>query len=105
MSANITDYDPVVERCAVLGGLRRSSLRCLFIGSEPSAGDIASLPHRPDLVNARDTFRVPLHDVTSVNPNARLEAFCDGVFAIALTLLVIDIRAPASDTIARTSEL
>jgi uncharacterized membrane protein len=30
------------------------------------------------------------------HPNARLEAFCDGVFAIALTLLIIDIRIPAS---------
>lgn len=26
------------------------------------------------------------------NPNARLECFCDGVFAIALTLLIIDIK-------------
>ncbi len=30
------------------------------------------------------------------NSNARLEAFCDGVFAIALTLLIIDIRIPGS---------
>lgn len=30
------------------------------------------------------------------NPNSRLEAFCDGVFAIALTLLIIDIKLPAS---------
>lgn len=28
------------------------------------------------------------------NPNARLEGFCDGVFAIALTLLIIDVKAP-----------
>ena len=31
--------------------------------------------------------------------NARLEAFCDGVFAIALTLLIIDIKAPSSSAI------
>src|SRR5215467_10085890 len=30
------------------------------------------------------------------NPNARLETFCDGVFAIALTLLIIDIHIPQS---------
>lgn len=30
------------------------------------------------------------------NPNSRLEAFCDGVFAIALTLLIIDIKIPAT---------
>ena len=33
------------------------------------------------------------------NANSRLEAFCDGVFAIALTLLIIDIRLPSSVTI------
>lgn len=30
------------------------------------------------------------------NPNSRLETFCDGVFAIALTLLIIDIKIPSS---------
>lgn len=38
-------------------------------------------------------------------PNSRLETFCDGVFAIALTLLIIDIRIPAPDGIATTREL
>jgi TMEM175 potassium channel family protein len=38
------------------------------------------------------------------HPNARLEAFCDGVFAIALTLLVIDISIPATAEIKNTPE-
>jgi uncharacterized membrane protein len=39
------------------------------------------------------------------HPNSRLEAFCDGVFAIALTLLIIDIKIPASEGIGTTREL
>ena len=39
------------------------------------------------------------------NPNARLEAFCDGVFSVALTLLIIDIRLPATTAIRTTSDL
>lgn len=31
--------------------------------------------------------------------NARLEAFCDGVFAIALTLLIIDVKLPSTDAL------
>ena len=37
--------------------------------------------------------------------NTRLEAFCDGVFAIALTLLIIDIRIPAQEAIGSTRAL
>jgi uncharacterized membrane protein len=37
--------------------------------------------------------------------NTRLEAFCDGVFAIALTLLIIDIKIPTSEGIGTTREL
>lgn len=39
------------------------------------------------------------------NTNSRLEAFCDGVFAIALTLLIIDIKIPSSETINSTNDL
>ena len=38
------------------------------------------------------------------NPNSRLEAFCDGVFAIALTLLIIDIKIPSTEKINSTSD-
>ncbi len=37
------------------------------------------------------------------NPNSRLEAFCDGVFAIAITLLIIDIRVPSAEEIHSTA--
>jgi len=40
-----------------------------------------------------------------VHSNARLEAFCDAVFAIALTLLIIDIRLPSPEDIGSTSEV
>src|SRR5262245_56126052 len=39
------------------------------------------------------------------NPNSRLEAFCDGVFAIALTLLIIDIKIPATSEINTSADL
>lgn len=38
------------------------------------------------------------------NPNSRLEAFCDGVFAIALTLLIIDIKIPTGVEINSTKD-
>src|SRR5579863_4865297 len=38
------------------------------------------------------------------NPNARLEAFSDGVFAIALTLLILDIKLPPSESIHTTGD-
>lgn len=42
--------------------------------------------------------------MTDTNLNSRLEAFCDGVFAIALTLLIIDIKIPATAIINNTSD-
>ena len=42
--------------------------------------------------------------MTAANPNSRLEAFCDGVFAIALTLLIIDIKIPSSIEINNTAD-
>jgi uncharacterized membrane protein len=43
--------------------------------------------------------------MTGENLNSRFEAFCDGVFAIAITLLVIDIRLPSTVEIKSTAEL
>lgn len=39
------------------------------------------------------------------NPNSSLEAFCDGVFAIALTLLIIDIKITPTAAINSTADL
>ena len=43
--------------------------------------------------------------MADLHPNTRLEAFCDGVFAIALTLLIIDVKVPAPEGIGTTREL
>jgi len=43
--------------------------------------------------------------MAETNANARLEALSDGVFAIAMTLLVIEVKAPAIDTIGSTADL
>ena len=42
--------------------------------------------------------------MSATNPASRLEAFCDGVFAIALTLLIIDIRIPSTEKINNTAD-
>jgi len=43
--------------------------------------------------------------MAETQPTARLEAFSDGVFAIALTLLIIDVKIPSSEVIRTTREL
>jgi uncharacterized membrane protein len=43
--------------------------------------------------------------MSTENPNARLETFCDGVFAIAITLLILELRAPFAESIHSSEEL
>ena len=43
--------------------------------------------------------------MSPANPNSRLEAFSDGVFAIALTLLIIEIKIPSFESVHAKSEL
>jgi uncharacterized membrane protein len=43
--------------------------------------------------------------MTDLHSNTRLEIFCDGVFAIALTLLILEIKIPAPEGIGTTREL
>ena len=45
------------------------------------------------------------HVVAERRDNIRLEAFCDGVFAIALTLLIIDIKLPDMEAMRSSTEL
>jgi uncharacterized membrane protein len=40
-----------------------------------------------------------------MHDNARLETFCDGVFAIALTLLIIDVKLPATAQVETSADL
>src|SRR5258706_3149949 len=47
---------------------------------------------------------VDIYSMAETNHTSRLEAFCDGVFAIALTLLIIDIKLPSSESITSTAE-
>lgn len=46
-----------------------------------------------------------MRNSTMTHPNARLEALCDGVFAIAMTLLILDVRLPSPGDVTNTAEL
>ena len=42
--------------------------------------------------------------MTELQADNRLEALCDGVFAIAITLLILDVRLPESEAFSSTAE-
>src|SRR5262245_10105278 len=54
---------------------------------------------------ARAFVSVARSSMNDHNANARLEALSDGVFAIAMTLLVIEVRAPNPESIHSAADL
>ena len=43
--------------------------------------------------------------MSDANPNARLEAFSDGIFSIAATLLILEIKVPSAETVHSVGDL
>jgi TMEM175 potassium channel family protein len=47
----------------------------------------------------------PLKKMPPESQNTRLETFCDGVFAIAITLLILEIERPNAEEIRSSKDL
>jgi uncharacterized membrane protein len=96
-----------------MGDLKSGCNSQLFLSGNSSGSYFPKPPSRLNaaLATLIDSFRnliiqkfKRLKIMSESNSNSRLEAFCDGVFAIALTLLIIDIKIPSTAEINSTNE-
>ena len=92
------------QRCSIITFSGTACWRPCSRAVAPSTSEDWHLT-QPDPFRQRiDPLAANNQTMAEAHANARLETFCDGVFAIALTLLIIDIKIPAAAGISSITE-